>query len=133
MSQKNVATIHDISGFGRCSLTVALPLLSVSGVQTSVIPTAVLSTHTGGFKSNTFHDLTADIEPISEHWKREGIKFDAVLSTTDNLLWLRNTSKHNWQVTTTKGEQRPLAPKALMPAKSGIHIQFAPSLTAEIK
>ena len=63
----------------------------------------------------------------------EGIKFDAVLSTTDNLLWLRNTSKHTWQVTTTKGEQRPLAPKALMPAKSGIHIQFAPSLTAEIK
>ena len=63
----------------------------------------------------------------------EGIKFDAVLSTTDNLLWLRNTSKHTWQVTTTKGEQRPLASKALMPAKSGIHIQFAPSLTAEIK
>lgn len=78
MPQKNVATIHDISGFGRCSLTVALPLLSASGVQTSVIPTAVLSTHTGGFKANTFHDLTADIEPISEHWKREGIKFDAI-------------------------------------------------------
>ena len=63
----------------------------------------------------------------------EGIKFDAVLSTTDNLLWLRNTSKHNWQVTTTKGEQRPLAPKSLMPAKSGIHIQFNQSITAEIK
>ncbi len=78
MSQRRIVAIHDISGFGRCSLTVALPLLSAAGIQTSVIPTAVLSTHTGGFKNNTFHDLTADIEPISEHWKREGISFDAI-------------------------------------------------------
>lgn len=63
----------------------------------------------------------------------EGIKFDAVLSTTDNLLWLRNTSKQTWQVTTTRSEQRPLAPKALMPAKPGIRIQFSSTLTAEIK
>ena len=62
----------------------------------------------------------------------EGIKFDAVLSTTDNLLWLRNTSKHTWQVTTTKGEERPLAPKALMPAKPGIRIHFTPQSTAVI-
>lgn len=61
------------------------------------------------------------------------ICFEAVLSSTDNLLWLRNTSKQTWQVTTTKGEQRPLAPKALMPAKPGIQIQFNPQLTAEIK
>ena len=61
------------------------------------------------------------------------ISFDAVLSATDNLLWLRNTSRQTWQVTTTKGELRPLAHKALMPAKSGIRIQFTPSLTAEIK
>ncbi len=78
MSQKSVAAIHDISGFGRCSLTVALPIISAMGVKTSVIPTAVLSTHTGGFKNNTFHDLTADIEPIAEHWKKEGIGFDAI-------------------------------------------------------
>ena len=63
----------------------------------------------------------------------EGIKFDAVLSTTDKLLWLRNTSKNTWQVMTTKGEQRPLAPKALMPAKSGIRIQFNSTLSADIK
>lgn len=80
MPQKTVAAIHDISGFGRCSLTVALPLLSASGIQTAVIPTAVLSTHTGGFKDNTFHDLTRDIEPIAEHWKRENLKFDAIYS-----------------------------------------------------
>ncbi len=80
MAQKSIAAIHDISGFGRCSLTVALPLLSAAGIQTSVIPTAVLSTHTGGFKGNTFHDLTRDIEPIAEHWQREGLRFDAVYS-----------------------------------------------------
>ena len=78
MSQKSVAAIHDISGFGRCSLTVALPILSAMGVKTSVIPTAVLSTHTGGFKGNTFHDLTADIEPIAKHWQSEGLKFDSI-------------------------------------------------------
>lgn len=78
MSQKSVAAIHDISGFGRCSLTVALPILSATGIKTSVIPTAVLSTHTGGFKGNTFHDLTADIEPIAKHWKSEGLHFDAI-------------------------------------------------------
>lgn len=78
MSQNSVAAIHDISGFGRCSLTVALPLLSAMGIKTSVIPTAVLSTHTGGFKGNTFHDLTSDIEPIAKHWKTEGLTFDAV-------------------------------------------------------
>lgn len=63
----------------------------------------------------------------------DNVCFEAVLSSTDNLLWLRNTGKQTWQVTTTKGEQRPLAPKALMPAKPGIQIQFNPQLTAEIK
>ena len=62
----------------------------------------------------------------------EGICFDAVLSSTDNFLWLRNTSKLTWQITTTKGEQRSLAPQALMPAKQGIQIQFNPKITAII-
>ena len=78
MSQKSVAAIPDISGFGRCSLTVALPIISAMGVKTSVIPTAVLSTHTGGFIGNTYHDLTADIEPMALHWKKQGITFDAI-------------------------------------------------------
>ena len=76
--QLRCAAIHDISCYGRCSLTVALPILSAAGIQTSVIPTAVLSTHTGGFKGNTFRDLSQDIEPITEHFKKEGINFDAV-------------------------------------------------------
>lgn len=78
MKQKSVAAIHDISGFGRCALTVVLPLVSACGAQTSAIPTALLSTCTGDFKGNTFHDLTSNIEPISEHWKREGLHFDAI-------------------------------------------------------
>ncbi len=77
MSQKRIAAIHDISGFGKCSLTVALPICSAAGVETAVIPTAVLSTHTGGFKGFTFRDLTEDILPIAQHWQKEGITFDA--------------------------------------------------------
>jgi pyridoxine kinase len=78
MTQKQVAAIHDISGFGRCSLTVALPVLSAAGIQTSVIPTAVLSTHTGGFEGFTYRDLTDDILPTAKHWKGLGLTFDAI-------------------------------------------------------
>ncbi|MDD2417914.1 MAG: pyridoxamine kinase [Oscillospiraceae bacterium] len=78
--QKRVAAIHDISCFGRCSLTVALPILSAAGVETSVIPTAVLSTHTGGFEGFTYRDLTKDIRPISKHWQSLGLKFNALYS-----------------------------------------------------
>jgi pyridoxine kinase len=78
MAQKQVAAIHDISGFGRCSLTVALPVLSAAGIQTSVIPTAVLSTHTGGFTGFTYRDLTDDILPIAKHWNELGLTFDAI-------------------------------------------------------
>lgn len=80
MGQKRVAAIHDISGFGKCSLTVALPIISAAGIETSVIPTAVLSTHTGGFTGFTFRDLTDDILPIAQHWAREGFSFDAIYS-----------------------------------------------------
>jgi pyridoxine kinase len=76
--QRQAAAIHDISGFGRCSLTVALPVLSAAGIQTSVIPTAVLSTHTGGFDGYTFRDLSDDILPMARHWNSLGLRFDAV-------------------------------------------------------
>lgn len=78
--QKRAAAIHDISCFGKCSLTVALPILSAAGVETAVIPTAVLSTHTGGFSDFTYRDLTADMRPIMRHWKSLGLSFDAVYS-----------------------------------------------------
>ena len=74
---KRVVTVQDISCLGKCSLTVALPVISAMGVETCVIPTAVLSTHTV-FKGFTFHDLTGEIAPIMEHWKKENFRFDAI-------------------------------------------------------
>jgi pyridoxine kinase len=78
--QKRVAAVHDISGFGKCSLTVALPILSAAGIETSIMPTAVLSTHTGGFTGYTYHDLTDDLRPFTHHWKSLGLTFDALYS-----------------------------------------------------
>ena len=80
MDLKRVAAIHDISCFGKCSLTVALPIISACGIETAAIPTAVLSTHTGGFSGFTFRDLAEDIIPIANHWKKEGISVDGVYS-----------------------------------------------------
>lgn len=77
---KRVAAIHDLSGFGKCSLTVALPILSAAGIEVSALPTAVLSTHTGGIEGYTYRDLTDDMAPILHHWKALGIGFDAIYS-----------------------------------------------------
>ncbi len=75
---KKIVTIQDISCFGKCSLTVALPIISAMGIETAVIPTAVLSTHTGGFTNYTFHDLSDDITDIANHWKSLNLHFDAI-------------------------------------------------------
>lgn len=75
---KRIVTIQDVSCFGKCSSTVALPLISAMGVETAVIPTAVLSTHTGGFTGYTFRDLTADIPQIAAHWKTLQLHFDGI-------------------------------------------------------
>lgn len=77
---KRVAAIHDISGFGKCSLTVAIPILSAAGIETSALPTAVLSTHTGGIEGFTYRDLTSDMRPFAAHWKSLDIQFDAIYS-----------------------------------------------------
>jgi len=76
--QKRAITIQDISCVGRCSLTVALPIISATGVETVILPTAILSTHTGGFTGYTFRDLTEDIDPICAHWQELGIETDAL-------------------------------------------------------
>lgn len=78
MTYKRVCTIQDISCFGQCSLTVALPIISACGIETSIVPSAVLSTHTAGFKGYTFRDLTDDMPSILDHWKKENIKFDGI-------------------------------------------------------
>ena len=77
MLYPKVLTIQDISCVGQCSLTAALPILSAAGAETCILPSAVLSTHTGGFTGFTFRDLTEDFEGIIKHWKKESISFQS--------------------------------------------------------
>ena len=74
---KRIVTIQDISCVGKCSLTVALPIISAMGIETAVIPTALLSTHTA-FKNFTYRDLTGDLPKIAKHWKQEKFNFDGI-------------------------------------------------------
>lgn len=78
MTYKRVLSIQDISCVGQCSNTVALPIISACGVECSILPSAVLSTHTGGFEGFTFKDLTAEMPKIMKHWVKQGIQFSAV-------------------------------------------------------
>lgn len=80
MPTPRVAAIHDMSGFGRCSLTVAIPILSAMGAQCCPLPTAFLSTHTGGFEGFTFLDMTDEMPRAAAHWKSLGLDFQAVYS-----------------------------------------------------
>ncbi len=75
-----VAAIHDLSGFGRTSLSVVIPILSTMGVQVCSVPTAVLSTHTGGFKEYSLVDLTDYMEGFISHWHKLGLEFDCIYS-----------------------------------------------------
>ena len=94
MSYPKILTIQDISCVGQCSLTVALPILSAAGIETCILPSAVLSTHTAGFSGFTVRDLTEDIPMIADHWRREGITFDAVytgyLGSTEQIAYVQN-------------------------------------------
>jgi len=74
---KRIMTIQDISCIGKCSLTTALPIISAFGIETAIVPTAVLSTHTQ-FKGVAFHDLTDHMEPIRQHWEKEHFQFSAI-------------------------------------------------------
>lgn len=76
--EKRILTIQDASCVGQCSLTVALPIISACGIETAVLPSALLSTHTAGFKNFTVLDLTEEFPKIIKHWKEENISFDAV-------------------------------------------------------
>jgi len=75
---KKVAAVHDLSCIGRCSLTVILPVLSCMGVQVCPLPTAVLSTHPGGFTHVSMFDFSPHIPSFSAHWRREEIAFDSI-------------------------------------------------------
>lgn len=74
---KRVLSVQDISCLGKCSLTVALPVISAAGIETAILPTAVLSVHTW-FKSFTFHDLTDEITPICKNWQEHDFGFDGI-------------------------------------------------------
>ena len=103
MSYPKILTIQDISCVGQCSLTVALPILSACGIETAILPSAVLSTHTAGFSGFTFRDLTEDMPGIKAHWLKEGIAFDAIytgyLGSTEQIAivadFFRETGKPN--------------------------------------
>lgn len=78
MKNKRVLSIQDISCLGQCSTTVALPILSVCGLETCILPTMILSTHTGGLGTPHRRDLGADLLPIADHWRRQGLDFDGI-------------------------------------------------------
>ena len=78
MKYNRILTIQDISCLGQCSMTVALPILSACGQETCIIPSAVLSTHTGGFQKPHIRDISMDIPGIRAHWEQENVAFDAI-------------------------------------------------------
>ena len=78
MSYRRILTIQDISCIGQCSMTVALPILSACGHEVCILPSALLSTHTGGFKNPVVCKFGSDLDAIWQHWKQEGITFDAI-------------------------------------------------------
>ena len=94
---KRIVTVQDISCVGKCSLTVALPIISAMGVEAAILPTAVLSTHTAFKKGFTVHDLTGEITPVTAHWKREDIDFDAIytgyLASFDQIDLVKQMAK----------------------------------------
>ena len=79
MAYKRILTIQDISCVGQCSMTVALPILSACGHETCILPTALLSTHTGGFGKPSVVPMDQKLDDFWKHWQDNGINFDAVL------------------------------------------------------
>ena len=86
---RRAAVINDLSGAGKCSLTVMLPVLSALGCETSVLPTAVLSTHTGGFDRFVMRDMTDDMRQIAAHWKEMDMRFDGRYAENGTALEAR--------------------------------------------
>jgi pyridoxine kinase len=129
--QKRVAAIHDISCFGKCSLTVALPIISAAGIETSVIPTAVLSTHTGGFTDYICRDLTEDILPVASHWQSLGLTFDAVY--TGYLASFRQIGLVSEIIDRLKGPDTLLVVDPVMGDNGSLYTAFSASYPAEMR
>jgi len=127
---KRLLTIQDVSCVGQCSLTVALPVISACGVETAILPSAVLSTHTGGFKHYTFCDLTPEIAKIEQSWVKEKIGFDAFYTgyvcpaQIDPILHLMDTVAN-------KGAVRIVDP--VMADNGKLYAGFGPDFPQEMK
>ncbi|MBR5521264.1 MAG: pyridoxamine kinase [Oscillospiraceae bacterium] len=94
MNYKRIITVQDISCVGQCSATVALPVLSLCGFETAVLPCSLLSNHTTGFDSYSFKDLSRDMVEICDQWKEQGISFSAIYSGyIGNTTQLANLQK----------------------------------------
>jgi pyridoxine kinase len=126
---KRIVSIQDISCVGKCSLTVALPIISAMGVETSIVPTAVLSTHTM-FKGFTFRDLTDDMLPILEHWKKEGFKFDAIY--TGYLGSLRQIDIVKEYFDSLKGENTAIIVDPAMADNGKLYVGFDEAFAKEM-
>ena len=108
---KKILTVQDISCVGQCSLTVALPILSACGMETCILPSAVLSTHTGGFTGFTFRDLSEDMPKIADHWEKEKISFDAIYTG-----YLGSAQQIDYVKRIVSGLMKPGAPVIVDPA-----------------
>lgn len=109
--QKRILTVQDISCVGQCSLTVALPILSACGVETAIIPSAVLSTHTGNWTGFTFRDLTDDMPDITRHWEENNILFDGIYTG-----YIGNARQFDMINVIREKLRRPAAPVIIDPA-----------------
>ncbi|MBO5930787.1 MAG: pyridoxamine kinase [Clostridia bacterium] len=95
---RRIAAIHDFSCVGRCALTVVIPTLSVMGYQTVPLPTALLSSHTGGFEDLYFRDLTNDMQHIAAHFDRLSMTFGSIytgfLGSEEQISVVREFIEH---------------------------------------
>ena len=127
---KRVMTIQDVSCIGKCSLTVALPILSALGLEAAIVPTAVLSTHTQ-FRDFTFRDLTEDMEPIRKHWEKEGFQFEAIY--TGYLGSLRQIDIVKEYVKTFGGEGRTLIVDPAMADGGKLYVGFDDQFVTDMR
>ncbi len=136
MAYKRILTIQDISCVGQCSLTVALPILSACGHETAILPSAVLSTHTGGFTGYTCRDLSGDMPAIVEHWEREGIHFAAVytgyLGTAEQIESVRDIMGRTLEAGGLRIVDPAMADNGVLyPAFDGAYVEAMKTLCAE--
>lgn len=127
---KRVLTIQDISGVGKCSLTEALPIISAAGVECSVLPTTVLSTHTA-FEGFTFRDLTDDMPGIAAHWKALGLEFSSIY--TGYLGSIHQVELVEDILRTFRGEETLVVVDPAMADNGKLYAGFAPEFVGAMK